>query len=154
MKSTVKLFISTMAIFMILGVNAAFASREKPSISINNEKMDIYASVTNSGTTLVPMRPIFEKLGMTVDWDNKTKSVTATKGGTSIKLSNNSNEAYVNGKVQILNQAPSFNPDNSTFYVNLRFIAETLKANVEWKKTANAGSININFPAPGIQPET
>ena len=106
MKSTVKLFISTMAIFMILGVNAAFASREKPSIFINNEKMDIYASVTNSGTTLVPMRPIFEKLGMTVDWDNKTKSVTATKGGTSIKLSNNSNEAYVNGKVQILNQAP------------------------------------------------
>lgn len=146
MKTTVKLFISTMAISMIFGVHAAFASREKPSIFINNEKMDIYASVTYSGATLVPMRPIFEKFGMTVVWDNKTKSATATKGETSIKLIHNANEAYVNGKVQVLNQVPSFNPDNSTFYVNLRFIAETLGANVEWKKTANDASIYIHFP--------
>ncbi|MEI0735439.1 hypothetical protein VQ056_00145 [Paenibacillus sp. JTLBN-2024] len=59
MKSTVKLFISTMAISMILGVNAAFASREKPSIFINNEKMDIYASVTYSGTTFSPDEAYF-----------------------------------------------------------------------------------------------
>lgn len=136
----------TLAILMVTGVDSAFASREHPNIFINNEKLDIYANVTTLGTTLVPMRPIFEAYGMTVEWDNNTKSVTATKGETTIKLTHNSHEAYLNGKVAKLDQAPSLEPTRKTFYVNLRFISESLGAAVVWNKTADDASVNITFP--------
>lgn len=136
----------TLAILMISGADSAFASREHPSIYINNEKLDIYAAVSTLGTTLVPMRPIFEAYGMTVEWDNNTKSVTATKGETTIKLTHNSYDAYLNGKVVKLSQVPTLEPTRKTFYVNLRFISESLGAAVVWNKTTDDASVNITFP--------
>ncbi|MFP4977204.1 copper amine oxidase N-terminal domain-containing protein [Paenibacillus sp. CN-4] len=140
------LMLCTLAILMVTGVDSAFASREHPSIYINNEKLDIYAGVSTRGTTLVPMRPIFEAYGMTVEWDNNTKSVTATKGETTIKLTHNSHEAYLNDKVVKLDQAPSLEPTRKTFYVNLRFISESLGATVVWNKTTDDAAVNITFP--------
>ncbi|MFC3746224.1 copper amine oxidase N-terminal domain-containing protein [Paenibacillus sp. GCM10012306] len=146
MKRILKIFLCAAIISMAVGVNSAFASREHPNIYINNEKMDIYANITWLGTTLVPMRPIFEKYGMTVEWDNLTKTVTAQKGENTIKLTHNSYEAYFNGKIVPLNQAPSLEPSSNIFYVNLRFISEALGATVSWSKTDNDASVYINFP--------
>lgn len=39
-----------------------------------------------SGIMLVPFRAVFEALGAKVKWDGATKTVTATKGNTTIKL--------------------------------------------------------------------
>ncbi|MEK3792773.1 copper amine oxidase N-terminal domain-containing protein [Paenibacillus sp. FSL R7-0204] len=147
MRKMKKILLSTTVILLVSGVSSAFASREHPSVFINSEKMDIYANVTSLGTTLVPMRPIFEAYGMTVKWDNSAKSVTATKDDTTIKLTDNSYDAYLNGKLIKLNQAPSLEPTSSIFYVNLRFISESLGAKVNWSTTADDASININFPS-------
>ncbi|MEK3881193.1 copper amine oxidase N-terminal domain-containing protein [Paenibacillus sp. FSL M7-0420] len=159
MRKIVSVFLSVAVISMSIGVNSIFASaapvgniasvtssREHPSIFINNEKLDIYANVTTLGTTLVPMRPIFEAYGMTVEWDNTTKTVTATKGDIKIKLTNNLFEGVVNGSKVVLTQAPSLEPDSNIFFVNLRFISEALGAQVTWNKTANDASVYINFP--------
>ncbi|MBP2113883.1 copper amine oxidase N-terminal domain-containing protein [Paenibacillus silagei] len=154
MRKIVSVFLSVAVISMSIGVNSIFASaapsgsvasvkssREHPSIFINNEKLDIYANVT----TLVPMRPIFEAYGMTVEWDNTTKTVTATKGDIKIKLTNNSFDGVVNGSKVVLTQAPSLEPDSNIFFVNLRFISEALGAQVTWSKTADNASVYINF---------
>lgn len=158
MKKLLNILIFTVVISMSIGVSSVFAvdvpnpginsgksSREHPSIFINNEKVDIYANVTYVGTTLVPMRPIFEAYGMTIDWDNTTKTVTATKDDISIQLTHNIYEANVNGEKVKLNEAPVLSPTNNVFYVNLRFISETLGAKVTWSKTSNDASIYINF---------
>ncbi|WNS43539.1 copper amine oxidase N-terminal domain-containing protein [Paenibacillus sp. MMS20-IR301] len=108
MRKKISVFLGIAVISMSIGVNGAFASaaptgsitstessRQHPSVFMNNEKLDIYANVTYAGTTLVPMRPIFEAYGMIVNWDNVSKTVIATKGDTSIQLTHNSYEAYV-----------------------------------------------------------
>lgn len=160
MKKILKLLVFTAVISMSIGASNVFAnnvttirgitsresSREHPSIFINNEKLDIYANVTNAGTTLVPMRPILEAYGMTLNWDNKTKTVTATKDKITIQLTHNLYEAIENGKKVKLNEAPVLSPTTNTFYVNLRFISETLGAKVTWNKTTNDASIYISFP--------
>lgn len=146
MKRVNKLLLCITVTLMVSGFSSAFASPEHPIVLINDEKIDIYANVTSLGTTLVPMRPIFEAYGMTIEWDNNTKSVTATRDDTTIKLINNSYEAYLNGKEVKLSQAPSLEPTSNIFYVNLRFISESLGAKVTWSKTTDGAIVNINFP--------
>ncbi|MBA9086731.1 hypothetical protein FHR92_003211 [Fontibacillus solani] len=123
--------------------NFANASRQNPSIYVDNTKLDIDASVTYNGTTLVPFRAIFEEFGMKVAWDNKNKSVTATNENFTIILTNNSYTASINGKEYQLIQVPSLSRDGSLF-VNLRFIAETLGYDVIWEKTDTDAIIYIS----------
>ncbi|UQZ35397.1 hypothetical protein C2I18_18845 [Paenibacillus sp. PK3_47] len=145
MKALSKAFAFATVITLMMGGTSVFASRSNPNIYINGEKLDIYANVTYLGTTLVPMRPIFEKYGMAIEWDNSTKTVTASKDNKLIVLTNNSYDAFLNGEKVVLNQAPSLEPTSNIFYVNLRFISEALGASVTWDKTANDATININF---------
>jgi len=56
--------------------------------------------------TLVPLRAIFEALGMEVNWDGTTQTVTATKDGTFIILAIGSPAAVVNGYGRTLDQPP------------------------------------------------
>ncbi|MDR0270851.1 copper amine oxidase N-terminal domain-containing protein [Paenibacillus sp.] len=145
MKVLRKATIITAIISLLMGATSVSASRTHPSVYVNDEKLDIYTSVTWLGSTLVPMRPIFEKYGMKVEWDNATKTVTASKDDTTIKLTNNSYDAYLNGEKVTLNQAPGLEPTSNIFYVNLRFISEALEAKVTWRKTEDDASIYINF---------
>ncbi|MEK5492165.1 copper amine oxidase N-terminal domain-containing protein [Paenibacillus sp. FSL R7-0297] len=92
------------------------------------------------------MRPIFEKYGMSIEWGNVTKTVTATKEGTVIKLTHNSHDGVINGEKVALTQVPTLEPNNNIFYVNLRFISEALGAAVQWNKTNDDASIYISFP--------
>lgn len=126
--------------------NIASASRDFPEIYVNHEKLDIYAAVATIGVTYVPFRPIFSKFNMTVNWDNTTKSVTATDGKTTIVLTNDSYTAYLNGKAVKLINPPFYNPENKRFYVNLRFVAESTGAVVNWSKSDTDANIYITNP--------
>jgi len=52
--------------------------------------------VVENGTTLVPLRVIFQSLGAQVNWDGNTKTVIAVKGNITIKLTIGSQTAYKN----------------------------------------------------------
>lgn len=86
--------------------------------------------VMKNGSTLVPMRAIFERLGATLKWDAKTQSVAATKGDTSIELTLGSKAAKKNGQVINLD-APGQLVGSHTM-VPIRFIGESLGATVKW----------------------
>lgn len=83
-----------------------------------------------NGSTLVPMRAIFEKLGAEVFWKAINKSVTAKKGGTSIWLQITNNVAKINNKDITLETAPRM--FNGSTMVPLRFVSEALGAKVRW----------------------
>ncbi|TDG00865.1 copper amine oxidase N-terminal domain-containing protein [Paenibacillus piri] len=102
-----------------------------PSVVIDGVKQSYPQSpVIQNGSTLVPLRGIFESLGATVSWSNATETVSATKGSTEVSLKVGSEVAYVNGK-QVKLTAPSTKINGFTM-VPLRFIAEALGGTVKW----------------------
>lgn len=86
--------------------------------------------VIQQGTTLVPFRALFERLGLVVEWDAATKTVTGTKKDVRIQLRIGEAIAQVNEENKPLSVAPQ-NIDGTT-YVPLRFVGEALGKEVEW----------------------
>lgn len=103
-----------------------------------------------NGTTMVPMRAIFEALGASVNYDTETKAITATKGSTVIKLFANSDTATVNGK-EVTLMSPVANK-NGTTMVPLRLVSEALGAEVSWD--AESKTINISISEKNTKEET
>jgi len=96
-------------------------------------------AVIKKGTTLVPMRALFESLGAKVIWDEKTKTVTATKDTTVIKLTIGKSVAYINGKSVSL-ALPAEAPKGFTM-VPLRFVSESLGNKVVWTQATQTITI-------------
>ncbi len=86
--------------------------------------------VIENGTTLVPIRPIAEKLGLEISWDDPTDTVTLKKGDFYIELVIGSTVAKTSSGEKTLLTAPKI--INGRTMVPLRFIAEALGLNVTW----------------------
>ncbi len=98
---------------------------------------------------LVPLRGIFEKMGATVDWTASTRTVEAARGNTLVVLKIGSRIARVNDRPVTLD-VPAMVVRSRTL-VPLRFISESLGANVEWREEAR--TVLISSPGqPAAQP--
>jgi hypothetical protein len=86
--------------------------------------------VIRNDSTLVPLRAIFERLGVTILWDPATETVTASKSGLTLSLQVRSPIAYVNGQSQSLDTAMEL--VNGNAMVPVRFVSESMGAKVEW----------------------
>lgn len=101
--------------------------------------------VIRQDTTLMPFRDLLEALGASVNWDDKSRKVTAQTGAVRIELAIGSDTATVNGQPYSLS-APAQIIDDST-YVPVRFIAEALGAEVHWEGASRLVHIVTNPPA-------
>ena len=84
------------------------------------------APYMTNGTTMVPMRVIFEALKAEVNYDAETQKITATKGDTVIELVLGQKSAKKNGQTISLDVAATTRNGNTM--VPLRFVAEALNA--------------------------
>ncbi|MBD0384237.1 WG repeat-containing protein [Paenibacillus sedimenti] len=82
------------------------------------------------GTTLVPFRPLFEKMGWQVDWDPQTRKVIAAGDGLKVEMTPGVNAVDVNGEDAVLDKAPAI--VNGTVFVPLRFVGEASGRKVTW----------------------
>ncbi|MDQ2798083.1 MAG: stalk domain-containing protein [Armatimonadota bacterium] len=104
------------------------------------------------GSTLVPMRDIFEALGATVKFDKASQTVYGQKGATAIILPLGALEATVNGQPHTLPQPAQL--IRGTTLVPLRFISEALGASVFWTPATSTVTIQTidphlsSLPAP------
>ncbi len=100
-------------------------------VSVDEEYItfDVPPVIIN-GRTLVPLRAIFEELGVTTVWHSSTRTVTAKKDSITIELTIDSYEALVDGQVVELDVQGTI-IDGRTI-VPARFIAEALDAKVDW----------------------
>lgn len=89
--------------------------------------------VIQSGRTLVPFRAIFEALGAQVDWNATSSIVSGYLGRRAILLEPGKTGAWVNGAPTTLSVAPSIIGGRTM--VPLRFVAESLGAEVTWLDT-------------------
>lgn len=106
---------------------------------------DVPPEVVN-GRTLVPLRAIFEALGATVAWDQPTQTAKATWAGGELSLPIGAEVAMVNGQEKKLD-VPGQLIGGRTM-VPLRFVGETLGAQVGWY--GNARLITINKPVKAL----
>lgn len=95
--------------------------------------------INRNGRILVPMRAIFEALGADVDWDNNLRRVTGTMEGREVQLTIGDTTAYINGTPALLDVPATI--ENSRTLVPVRFISESLDAEVNWDKITNTAII-------------
>lgn len=129
------LFVS---IYTPIAQNLAEASTVKVELDGDILTFD-QGAVIKEGRTLVPMRKIFEELGATVEYDSKTKKVTAIRETKKITLTLGNKTAYLNN-TKIALDVPAQTLNGRTL-VPLRFIGEALGAKVEWQSGPKIVSI-------------
>lgn len=105
-----------------------------------------------NGSTMVPMRDIFEALGASVRYDKPAQTVYGQKGQTNIILPIGQTAASVDGRPVQLNQPAQI--IRGTTLVPLRFIGEALGADVKWVPATRTVQIQTvdshvgSLPAP------
>lgn len=111
-----------------------------PKVTLNGNRLefDVQPQAINN-RTMVPLRTIFEALGATVNWNQTTQTVTATKDETTVSLTLNSTTMYKNGEAITLDVAP-ISLNNRTL-VPVRAVAESFGCDVKWDQ--NSGTVNI-----------
>ncbi|MGO4275438.1 copper amine oxidase N-terminal domain-containing protein, partial [Paenibacillus sp. TAF58] len=76
-----------------------FGLSSQVSVEIDGKEQKFeQAPVIIKGSTLTPLRAIFEAMGATVDYEAATRTVTAKKGSTTLRLTLDEKTVYVNGQ--------------------------------------------------------
>lgn len=124
-----------LSVCMILSVcTVPVLAEDTIKVTIDGKVIDCAAygqdPVAIDGTTLVPLRSVFEALGADVKWDDDTKTVISFREDLSILLVLNSTEMIVSGEVKLLSvPAQSM---NDRIMVPIRAIAEAFGCDVKW----------------------
>lgn len=131
MKKVIKSLLAFLVILgLAIGPNIHTASANTiPTVTIDGGKL-----VNNR--TLVPLRSIFEELGAGVKYNAKDKTITATKGSTTVWLKIGSKTAKINNKAITIDVAPQIY--NGSTFVPLRFIGDSFGVKIEWDAKAEA----------------
>lgn len=82
------------------------------------------------GSTLVPLRKIFEELGAHVDWIKESKTVYAARRFSYVMMTIGSENYTVNGEEKKLSVAPCIY--NERTMVPVRAVSESLGCDIEW----------------------
>lgn len=112
-------------------VVVANQARERIPVLVNDLEIDCdQPPVIVGDRTLVPLRAIFEALGAAVYWDNDTRSVTATRGETTVLLIIGSMIMYKDGQPVYLDVPGQI--INSRTMVPVRAVSESFGSDVYW----------------------
>ncbi len=130
-KKLAVLFSSITILSSSLFSGAVFAQDNDITVTLNGKALSLEQSpVIENGSTLVPFKQILDSLGVSVEWDAETKSLTCTKDDKTVEITINSDTMLVNGEsVEV--SAPAKIIDGKTF-VPLRTLAESCNTLVFW----------------------
>jgi lysophospholipase L1-like esterase len=132
-----------------------FAAAKPPSapiVILDGRKMSFdVAPLIIKGTTLVPMRAIFEELGANITtWSPVTQTVTAQRNQTEFIYTIGTAYAIINGwQVDNKSSVPGMIKDYRTL-VPLRMVSESLGAKVNYDGTTKTITINSNKVLPDL----
>jgi len=130
MKNFIKVTVLSFSIF-VLAAGTAMAASPKIEIIVNNTYVDTdVAPYIKGGTTMVPLNVVQQIPGITVKWDNTSKTVTIVQNGEFVKLKAGEKTATVGSKKVALVVASSL--EKGHVMVPLRFIAEAAQAHIIW----------------------
>ena len=116
---------------VVCSVNFAMAQEKEIDVILDGKTLsfDVPPMIINS-RTMVPLRAIFEAMGMEIEWDPTLYKITAKGEKSEIVMTVGDSTAYVNGEAQTLDSPPVI-VDSRTL-VPVRFISESVGAEVKW----------------------
>ena len=117
---------------LFLGLGGLVSAQSRPIRIYTNGNLANYdvPPTMVQGRVLVPLRGVFEQLGATVDYNAQTQHIVALRGAQTVELTIGSRQARVDGTPRLLD-VPAFTITGRTM-VPLRFVSESLGANVQW----------------------
>ncbi|MEK5400219.1 stalk domain-containing protein [Paenibacillus sp. FSL K6-2859] len=159
-KMTISLFASALLVLPAIPVLSFAADTSKPT-TINNGQI-------NNGRVLIPLRAVSVNLGASVEWFQAEKEVKIKNGDSTIWLAANFKRAI------IVSPPTTDNPDiphqeyidldtatqviKGTTYVPLRFVGQSLGANVLWNQQTKQATLTlggmglvVNMEQPSVQ---
>ena len=149
MKKLISMLFVLLCFTTAVGVAATPDKNIPIDISVNGSfiKTDAPAFI-DYDTTFVPIRFVSDALGAhSITWDQSRATATIKQGSTTIQITENKKEAYVNGRKVILNKSARIH--SGRLYVPVRFVAESFGAKVGWDNTyyivqINKSGISVN----------
>ncbi|MBR2566129.1 MAG: CotH kinase family protein [Paenibacillus sp.] len=102
------------------------------AVTLNGNRLTFpdQSPLMQDGRVMIPLNALLEALGAEVEWDKKTKTVTAVLNDQTFVLQIGSSAATVNGETLQMD-TPSIIQNNRTL-VPVRFISEGLSLKVDW----------------------
>ena len=153
MKKIFSFFLVISIFLSIIFINSGVFAQE---ISVYIDGRKVFFDVPPAkieGRTMVPLRAIFQGLGAFVEYDSKTRTITATKSNIRVQLTLDSTEAIVNGQLRVLD-VPAMSLSGRTL-VPLRFVGEAFGAEVKWEGSTQSIFIEtadspqeVEYPTP------
>ncbi|MGQ8874102.1 stalk domain-containing protein [Paenibacillus sp. TSA_86.1] len=114
------------------------------SIYINGTEIpSVQAPVMKAGRVLVPLRSIFEGLDAEVKYNNRTKTITATRGDQEVSLTLGSKAAYINGQLNVLD-VPATTIKGNTM-VPIRFVSEAFGEKIYWNSRSQRVDVQTTY---------
>ncbi len=120
---------------------------DNPMMTVNGTEKEIdpgrgtVPTITNN-RTLVPVRAIVEEMGGRVVWEETTQTATLTYHTDVIRMTIDSNTAYLNDEAYALDVAPVTINDRTM--LPIRFIAESFHFSVDWDEEQQMITITNN----------
>lgn len=149
MYSIRKLYILIIILMLVLITDPVSAA---PQVTLDGQKLQFsVAPVIDNGTTLVPLRTIFEAMGASVSWDQNSQTAKAVKGNIKVVLKVGSLSPTINGQVKKLD-VPAKIINGSTM-APLRFVGEAFGGSVGWDQGSQTITI-LSKPTSGTPPPT
>ena len=142
-----------LVLVMALGMFSfsALAATEPINVFLDGKALtfDIAPQII-SGSTMLPLRAVFEAFGAAVAWDETTQTATATKGDTVVALTIGNTSPTVNGQAQTITQ-PGIIVGGRTL-APLRFVGEAFGGEVVWAEATRTVTITSGKGASASGP--
>lgn len=129
---------------------AGFSSARDVYVTVDGQRVEFEGTQPQmmGDHVMVPLRGVFERMGANVDWNASDQMVMARRNGTKVELRINNTQAYINGHAVPV-QYPAQVIEGSTM-VPIRFISESLGADVTWDD--DASTVFITTRGPSVSP--
>ena len=134
MKKVISILMALTMVISALGFSTTAYGVEYVSVYLNEKTVDFPTTDARpqiiNNRTYVPVRKTCEALGLEIDWNSKTETMTLTRNGVTIAHTMRSSVVYVNGEA-VQFDTPSINANNRIL-MPIRMIAESVGATVTW----------------------
>ncbi|MFD2330880.1 copper amine oxidase N-terminal domain-containing protein [Cohnella sp. GCM10020058] len=121
------------AAMLIVPTFATYSYADSTPVQLDSGKLQ-------NNRVLIPLRAVSENLGADVQWNQQTKQITIISGSTKIVLALDSPKVSVN-QTQVTLDVPAQLFYGGMTYVPLRFVSQTLGAEVGWNQQARQATI-------------
>ena len=136
-----KILALTLVLALASSATPAFADDIKVKLNSDTVTFADQQPVIKNDRTLIPLRGVLEGMGITVDYDNASKTVYMYDNDTTAQLTIGKPSLFVNGVEEPLDTAPEIM--NNRTMLPIRAVAEAFGAKVGWNEETKTVEITV-----------